>query len=363
MKTKLYILSLLGATSLFLSCGDSQEQKKSDKTVPLKVTVATPASSDTAFLTFSGKIEAVENATLSTRNMGYVTKINAKVGDKVNKGQLLIEINNADLQAKRAQVNAGITEATAAFQNAEKDYERYKSLFADNSATQKEMDDITARYEMAKARLEGVRQQKNEINAQFAYSNIVAPFSGVVTGKFVEAGDMANPGMPLLNLEVPGNFEVRASVPESEIASVEQGKEVDVLVKSSGKSLKGIVSEISTSAINSGGQYTMKIALVETDGEIYSGMYASVQYPTTVRANREVILIPLTAIVNRGDLHGIYTPSEQNTAILRWIRLGRTVGDEVEVLSGLSAGESYITSAQGKLYNGARLSIEESLQN
>jgi RND family efflux transporter MFP subunit len=357
MKTKLYILSLLGATTLLFSCGDSSEKNTAENATVVGVTVETPSKSDQSFLTFSGKIEAVENATLSTRNMGYVTRVNAKVGDEVKKGQLLIEINNADLQAKRAQVNAGITEATAAFNNAEKDYERYRSLFEDNSATQKEMDDITARYEMAKARLEGATQQKNEINAQFAYSNIVAPFSGVVTARNAEVGDMANPGMPLLNLEVPGKFEVRASVPESEIASVKQGTEVDVLVKSSGETLKGMVSEISTSARNSGGQYVVKVALDETDASIYSGMYASVQFPTTARENREVVLIPASALVTRGDLHGIYTPSQQNTAILRWVRLGRTVGDEVEVLSGLNAGESYISSAEGKLYNGARLEI------
>ena len=357
MKSKLYILSLLGATTLLFSCGDSSEKNITENTPAVAVTVETPSRSDQSFLTFSGKIEAVENATLSTRNMGYVTRVNAKVGDVVEKGQLLIEINNADLQAKRAQVNAGITEATAAFKNAEKDYERYSSLFEDNSATQKEMDDITARYQMAKARLEAARQQKNEINAQFAYSNIVAPFSGVVTSKNVEVGDMANPGMPLLNLEVPGKFEVRASVPESEIASVKQGTEVDVLVKSSGETLKGMVSEISTSARNSGGQYVVKVALDETDASIYSGMYASVQFPTPAVDEREVVLIPSSALVTRGDLHGIYTPSQQNTAILRWVRLGRTVGDEVEVLSGLNAGESYISSAEGKLYNGAKLEI------
>lgn len=357
MKSKLYILSLLGATTLLFSCGDSSEKNITENTPAVAVTVETPSRSDQSFLTFSGKIEAVENATLSTRNMGYVTRVNAKVGDKVKKGQLLIEINNADLQAKRAQVNAGITEATAAFKNAEKDYERYSSLFEDNSATQKEMDDITARYQMAKARLEAERQQKNEINAQFAYSNIVAPFSGVVTSKNVEVGDMANPGMPLLNLEVPGKFEVRASVPESEIASVKQGTEVNVQVKSSGEILKGMVSEISTSARNSGGQYVVNVALDETDASIYSGMYASVQFPTTAVDEREVVLIPSSALVTRGDLHGIYTPSQQNTAILRWVRLGRTVGDEVEILSGLNAGESYISSAEGKLYNGARLEI------
>ncbi|MBO2544433.1 efflux RND transporter periplasmic adaptor subunit [Salegentibacter agarivorans] len=357
MKSKLYILSLLGATILLFSCGDSSEKNITENTPAVAVTVETPSRSDQSFLTFSGKIEAVENATLSTRNMGYVTRVNAKVGDVVEKGQLLIEINNADLQAKRAQVNAGITEATAAFKNAEKDYERYSSLFEDNSATQKEMDDITARYQMAKARLEAARQQKNEINAQFAYSNIVAPFSGVVTSKNVEVGDMANPGMPLLNLEVPGKFEVRASVPESEIASVKQGTEVNVQVKSSGEILKGMVSEISTSARNSGGQYVVNVALDETDASIYSGMYASVQFPTTAVNEREVVLIPSSALVTRGDLHGIYTPSQQNTAILRWVRLGRTVGDEVEVLSGLNAGESYISSAEGKLYNGAKLEI------
>ena len=134
-----------------------------------------------------------------------------------------MSINNTDLQAKRAQVNASITEATAAFNNAEKDYNRFKNLFADNSASQKEMDDMTANYEMAKARLEAAKQMKNEINAQFAYSNITAPFSGVVTSKFIEAGDMANPGMPLISIETPGNFEVMAMVPETEISEIKKG--------------------------------------------------------------------------------------------------------------------------------------------
>ena len=93
--------------------------------------------------------------------MGYVNKVHVNVGDKVRKGQLLVSINNNDLQAKRAQVNAGITEATAAFNNAQKDYNRFKNLFANNSASQKEMDDMTANFEMAKARLEAANQMKN----------------------------------------------------------------------------------------------------------------------------------------------------------------------------------------------------------
>ena len=169
--------------------------------------------------------------------MGFVKKVHVNVGDKVRKGQLLISINNADLQAKKGQVNAGITQAKTAFNNAEKNYNRFKNLFESKSVTQKEMDDMTANYEMAKAGLESANQMKNEINAQFAYSNITAPFSGVVTSKNIESGDMANPGMPLISIETPKEFEVIAMVPETEISQIKKGTTVSVIVKSMDKTL------------------------------------------------------------------------------------------------------------------------------
>ncbi|MCX2741444.1 efflux RND transporter periplasmic adaptor subunit [Pontibacter anaerobius] len=358
MKSKLYILSILGAVTFLSSCGGSEHVSKPDAQSAVEVSVVSPSGTNHTFVTASGKVEAVNSATLSTRNMGYINRIKVKIGDEVRKGQLLISINNTDLQAKRAQVNAGITEATVAYENAAKDYQRFKALFADNSATQKELDDMTANYEMAKARLDGARQMKNEINAQFAYANITAPFDGVVTGKFVEVGDMANPGAPLLSIEAPGKYQVTASVPESEISAIQTGAAVKVLVKSIDKTLSGKVTEISTSAIHSGGQYLVKIALDDTDARVLSGMYASVQFPTSNSNVPNNVLVPADAIVALGDLTGIYTPSEQNTAILRWVRVGRSFGNEVEVLSGLGANEKYIARADGKLYNGAHITIK-----
>lgn len=290
--------------------------------------------------------------------MGYVNKVHVNVGDKVRKGQLLISINNADLQAKKAQVNAGITEANAAFTNAQKDYNRYKNLFANNSASQKEMDDITANFEMAKARLESANQMKNEINAQFTYSNITAPFNGTITSKNVEAGNMANPGMPLISIETPGSFEVMAMVPESEISEIKKGNTVDVLVKSINQTIKGKVTEVSTSAKNTGGQYLVKVDLDKTEATILSGMFTTVQFPIERKAKSAMVLIPNEAIVTNGQLSGVYTVSQSNTAMLRWLRLGRTFGDQVEVLSGLNADEAYIVSTEGKLFNGAKISIQ-----
>ncbi|NJY61611.1 efflux RND transporter periplasmic adaptor subunit [Salinimicrobium sp. CDJ15-81-2] len=356
----IYTLALASLGLLATSCGSDDKKQAVNEGPVVPVQVETPSGAGDRFLTASGKIEAVNSATLSTRMMGFVDDIHVKVGDKVNKGELLVSINNSDLQAKRAQVNAGITEAEAAFNNAKKDYERFKALFEEQSASQKEMDDQTARFEMAQARLEAAKQMRNEVNSQFAYVNIRAPFSGVITNKFAEEGTMANPGQPLLAIEAPGNFEVTARVPESSISKIKTGTSVDVMVNSVDQSVPGTVAEVSTSASNTGGQYLVKVALEKTEASLKSGMYATVRFPVEKQENTaEAVMIPTEAIITRGDLKGIYTVSQQNTAMLRWLRLGRTYGDRVEVLSGLNPDEAYIVLADGKLFNGAKVSVKE----
>ena len=359
MKKYIYLLTLVTASLFIASCGKEDKKEDVDNSPAISVKVnQVAANGNSPFLSVSGKIQASNSADLSTRMMGYINKVHVNVGDKVRRGQLLVSINNTDLQAKRAQVNAGITEATAAFNNAQKDYNRYKNLFANNSASQKEMDDMTTNFEMAKARLEAANQMKNEISSQFAYSNITAPFSGTITSKNVEVGNMANPGIPLISLETPGNFEVMAMVPETEISEIIKGTIVDVLVKSINQTLKGKVIEVSSSARNTGGQYLVKIGLDKTNANILSGMFATVQFPVERKATSTMVLIPIDAIITNGQLSGVYTISQSNTALLRWLRLGRTFGNQVEVLSGLNADETYIVSAEGKLYNGAKITIQ-----
>ncbi|GAB4161992.1 MAG: efflux RND transporter periplasmic adaptor subunit [Winogradskyella sp.] len=356
-------ITLLG----LLSCGQDQKEVVKDTSNPVSVVVEKVTSNNhNSPLIVSGTIEAVNSANLSTRLMGYVERIHVKVGDKVTKGQTLIVINNNDLQAKRAQVNAGISEAQAAFDIAEKDYNRYKNLFEENSASQKELDDMTAHYNMAKARLESAQQMKNEINAQFDYTNVKAPFNGVVTGKFIDEGALANPGMPLLAIESPKSFEVVARVPETMITKIKEGEEANIVISSINAEIKGNVTEVSTSSANSGGQFLVKLNLDSKNQNVRSGMFASVQFPNIknqLSGSGETIMIPKEAIITHGQLSGIYTVSQQNTAVLRWLRLGKSFGDKVEVLSGLTADESYILSSEEKLYNGAKLSPSSILPN
>ena len=354
----LNIIVLIALITVF-SCNDSDKKIKTDTTQAIVVRVSPVSSNaDNPFLSASGKVQTVNSANLSTRMMGYVNKVYVKVGDKVKKGQLLLSVNNTDLSAKLAQVNASITEANAAFNNSEKDYNRFKNLFNDNSASQKELDDVTAHYSMSKARLEAATQMKNEVQAQFSYANIRAPFSGVVSNKFINEGDMANPGMTLLEVETPGDFQVMAMVPESEISQIKPNTTVDVLIKSLSKSIKGKVTEVSSSSKNTGGQYLVKVALEKSSEKLLSGMFATVQFPVESKNNDTTVLIPTDALVSKGELSGVFTVSQSNTAILRWLRLGRTYGDKVEILSGLNADESYIVSADGKLFNGAKVTIQ-----
>jgi len=359
MKTKYYIATLFITAVLLTGCGNGDKKTVTDNSPAVTVSVnSVTQESNTLSLTVSGKIEAVNSANLSTRMTGYVDKIYVNVGDKVRKGQQLISIGNAELSAKSAQVNAGITEATAAYNNAEKDYNRFTALFKENSASQKELDDITANYNMAKARLEAAKQMKNEVNAQFSYVNIRAPFSGTVTNKFIKVGDMAKPGVSLLEVESPDKFQVLAMVPESEILQIQENSEVGVVLKSLGESVKGKVVEVSTSAKNTGGQYMVKVILEKTDATVMSGMYATVRFPIESNESSQAVMLPIEALVTNGQLTGVYTVSQSNTALLRWLRLGRTIGDKVEVLSGMSLDEQYIVSAEGRLYNGAKISIK-----
>jgi RND family efflux transporter MFP subunit len=356
MKKYLHTILIVSVTIFITSCSSDKQKVVVNNSPAIKVTINKVAlNTNSQFLSVSGKINASNSADLSTRMMGFVTKANVNVGDKVTKGQLLITINNKDLQAKKGQINAGITQAKTAFNNAEKNYNRFKNLFESNSITLKEMDDMTANYQIAKAGLESANHMKNEINAQFEYANITAPFSGVITGKNIEVGDMANPGISLISIENPSDFEVIAMVPESEIMQIKNDIEVKVLVKSINKSIKGKVIEVSSSAKNTGGQYLVKISLEKTDVTILSGMFTTVQFPVDKKSSSESILIPVDAIVKKGQLSGVYVISGNNTAMLRWLRLGRTYGDQVEILSGLNADESYIISSDGKLFNGEKV--------
>lgn len=356
-----FVFSLPLLAGLFLvSCSGDNHEGEVKKETPISVTVAKASGQSGAAIQASGQIEAKEKAVISTRVMGFITSVKVKAGDRVKKGQLLATVSNADITAKKAQASAMLSEADAALKDAQKDYERYAELYRLNSASPKEFENVTLHYNSAKARAEAARQMQNEADAMLAYTNLTAPFSGVVTQKNIDAGSMATPGTPMLVIEQPGDYAVNASVSESDISNVKQGADAQIVIKSTGKVLKGKVTEVSPSSTFSGGQYLIKVSISGNDKTgLYSGMYATVSIPTTPGAAVEnIALVPTSSIVYKDQLTGLYTTTENQTALLRWVRLGKVQGDQVEILSGLRKDEQFILQSEGKLYNGVPITIK-----
>lgn len=361
-KNILQLFTVIGLLALGSCSSKNKTDTEPNTDSAVVVTVATPSGNDEQSINISGQVEASQSANISTRVMGYITKLDVKVGDHVNKGQLIASISNNDIVAKRAQVDATIAEANDALQNAQKDYDRFTALYKQQSATAKELDNVTLQYNSAKSRLESAKQMRNEVNAMLAYTTLTAPFSGTVTQKLADAGSMANPGMPIVTIEQSGTYQISAAVPETQIDQIKQGQAVKVNIKSINKTFTGKVTQVNQSSQFTGGQYIIKVSIPadkEKNG-LYAGMYANLSIASSnkVEVDTDAVLVPVSSIINKDQLTGLYTVSANNTALLRWVRLGKTFGDKAEVLSGLGKNEQFIVSTDGKLYNGVPVKIK-----
>jgi len=344
------------------ACSGGHATKNETNQKRVAVTLSTVSEVTQPAILASGEIESIQTANISTRVMGRITNIFVKTGDRVSKGQILATVWDEDIRAKRSQVDAMIAEAEGVYANAQRDFDRFNNLYKQQSASAKELDNVTLQYNSAQARLAAARQMRSEVNANLSYSSLTAPFDGVVSQKLAEVGSIANPGIPVLTIEQDGILQVSASIAESDISKIHLEDTATIQIKSSGKFFDGKITQVNTSSQFTGGQYLVKISIPEpAQKDIYPGMYAGVRIPVkdTLLAKGEEVLVPLSAIINHDELTGIYTVSATNTALLRWVRLGKTDGDKVEVISGLSANEKFISSSESKLYNGAALVVKD----
>ncbi len=362
MSTTTFFLRLVPVYLFALgACQGERQQVSATAEQPVAVTISAVSTGNIRAVPASGNVESVHIAGISTRIMGRITRIYVKAGDMVKKGQLLASISDEDLRARREQASAMIREAEAAAESTQKNFTRFSNLYQQQSATQKELEDALQQNKAAKARLDAAQQMRNEVDASLAYCSIRAPFPGVISQKLAEEGSMASPGMPLLTLEENGILEVSAAVAESDISLIRTGQEADILIKSTGRPMQGRILQINPSSQFTGGQYIVKISLPALEQkELYPGMFASVQIPLKTPAAsvaEGMVLVPLSALIYRDGLTGLFTVGNGNRALLRWIRLGKVHGNQAEVISGLSSGEQYILEAQGKLYNGAPVQV------
>lgn len=350
------LLSLLFLAIVITGCGSEEQQKETQS--PLQVEALTASSSVAAeAYSFPARVESDNQANMSTIVMGTVTSVPVSVGEKVKKGDVLIRIKDDQILAQKSQLEANMVQAKANLENTEKNYNRIKNLYAEESATSKEMDDISTMYEIAKANKEALEARLNEVNEMLAYTTIRAPFEGIVARKFVAEGDMAAPGHPLIAVADPSSIKITANIPEKWIGQIEEGEEVSVTVASA-----GIYNAVaSLSAVSQAGdpmsrQFAVEVAISDSEmtESLKTGMFAEISINLD---ESETIFIPKSSIVERGQLTGIFTLNDDQKAVLRWVRIGKSSGDKVEIISGLKVGEQYVSVAHQSIRQGQLLSI------
>jgi RND family efflux transporter MFP subunit len=349
-------LLLTVALALFLvvaGCGKkSNPASKSSKDVQ-GTTAQASLETVPRVVTATGSLQAGKTIMVSTRMMGWVRQVHVREGQSVAKGDLLVSIDDSDLRAKKAQAEAGIVEAKAVLTNAQKMAERFEKLYADKSISKQQLDDVLTGRDRAAAGLNMAKAGLDEVKVHLSYLSITAPADGMVARKMIEEGDMANPGMPLVSLESVGAMKVVAHLSEKDISSVKIGDPVIIDVTS----LEGAVFEAPLDKIiqaaNPGSRtYDIEALLLDQDPRLKSGMFARVSVPV---GTRQAVLVPAEAVIQRGQLTGLWVVGEDRTAHLRWVRLGRTLGASVEILSGLAGTETVVLSTQQPLLEGDKV--------
>ena len=185
-----------------------------------------------------------------------------------------------------------------------------------------------------------------------SYAEVRAPFDGVVVQKLVEAGDTASPGRPLFVIEDISTVKIEAQVPESVIDGLEIGQTVEV--EAAGGRLQGELAKILPAADPRSRTFTVRILLDNAQRRLRSGMFARLNLGGP---ERQVVSIPETAIIRRGPLTGVFVIGDEGTARLRWITLGRNRDGRVEVLTGLHAGERFVSEPAPALRDGGRVEV------
>jgi RND family efflux transporter MFP subunit len=347
----------LSGTLLITACGGSEEQSAASSQ-KASVEVAELSSSQvTSTNMLSGTLKSEIRSEIGTKVIGEVESTPYEIGDRVRKGAVILHIKDDDLMAKKAQVEAGLEEVKAKMTLVEKDYNRYKSLHENGSATEREWDEVQTNYTATKARLASTESQLTEIEDLLSYTRIKAPYNGVIAALYVDEGDIASPGRPLVALEKDASFEVEVTVPESNIQNVTMNDTLGVNIPSAGlEGIKAVVSELSSSGDPMSRQFTMKLKLI--DESAYSGLRSGMYAEVGISKNAgRTLFIPTSAVVERGQLQGVYVISANQQAVLRWITTGTEKNDMIEVLSGISEGEQFVKNSAQVDFDGQSVSL------
>lgn len=344
---------LLAFTLALGACGETG-QSPSIATPPATVNAAIAIVQKTVLPVIStapGTIIAAQQAQIASRLTGFIREINVQEGQNVVAGQRLFTVDPADIQGQVTQARSGLAQAEATFADARNDYQRFGALYKEEAIPKQQWDKVRLQHDIARQQVTAARAGLAAANAQMRYATLTAPFSGVITQKMANAGDLATPGRPILILENQSSLQVQANVSSEVFARLKQGENVLMQVNGADQSIPGKIARLVPTADPITHTYLVKIDL-PANTQLRSGMYVLVSFVT---GEREGLRVPLSAVLDRAGIPGVFVVDMQDIAHYRMVRVGDRREGQAEIQSGLTAGERIVVSPPPQLQSGDKV--------
>lgn len=307
---------------------------------PAKVRVAAVHVENLATATeVTGTVRPVQRAQIAAKVMGTIESLPVALGQPVRAGELLVKISAGEITARVAQAQAQLNVAR-------RDLERERDLLTKNASTADMVRGLEDRFAMTQAMM-------REAEVMLGYATVRAPFDGVVARKYANAGDLAAPGQPLLEVEGVADFQVEAAVPDSLTSRLATGAALPIDVPAAGLHFTGTLAELSPAADANARSVLAKIS-VPAGTSVRSGQFARVQ---VAGAPVKTLLAPAAAVSTLGQMERIFVAGDGNRAVLRLVKTGATRGDSIEILAGLDDRERVVLAPPAGLRDGQPLEV------
>jgi RND family efflux transporter MFP subunit len=354
------LLVLLSIILLTTSCGKKQEAEE-EVIRPVRYQQVY-ATGGTRTRTFSGAAKSGLESNLSFKLGGTISRINVKVGDNVNTGQLIAQLDSKDFQLQVQQAEAALEQAKAQALNAKANYDRTRSLYENNNASKSELDRTRAAYESANASVSSAEKQLELARSQVGYTRLTAPFTGVISAVNVEVNENVNAGTPIVTLTGEAKPEVELSVPEMLITQIKEGKEVTITFDAiPDKVFTGIISEVGIATSQYSTTYPVTVQLKDTDPDIRPGMVADVEIKFESSKDKELLIVPSHAVMEdeKGRFVYVAEPLDDTYATTKRVevKIGDITTEGLEITEGLIDGELVITAGVSRIKEGMKVKL------
>jgi RND family efflux transporter MFP subunit len=334
-------ISILAAIAAFVSGCHKEPAPTAENTLPAVTVRAQTVESKQRVATEEvvGTVRAKLRSVIEAKVSGKIDRMLVVPGQNVKAGELLAELDAREVQAR-------LDQALALRQQAESDLKRFTTLREQKILAQSEYDNVQSKFRVADA-------AAKEAETMLGYTKVIAPFDGIVTRKYADVGDLASPGKPLLEMEDSRVLRLEADVAEAVIGHLTLGDKLRVRVASVSNDLEAVVSEIAPAADPNSRTFLVKCDLPSAAG-LRAGQFGRAAMPV---GETSALRVLASAIVQRGQMELIFVVVN-GQAQMRIVKTGKRIGDEVELVAGVNAGEHVIVDEVANLLDGQPVTLK-----